>query len=178
MKSWSFSVFAVLVLWCLALGFARGEAISPPSTGLPPPLQSVCTSVSPAIAKQWMGNYRAEEHSKDKQGAPQTVTYQVGVSRDEQGVIRATVTTSGSTDSQRLFTCGEVRKTQLILRLIQLEGGGNLPEGRQFYQPALTLETDGPHAWMMGFPGVPYQLLKKPALPAKKLSSSSSEARQ
>jgi hypothetical protein len=77
-----------------------------------------------------------------------------------------------------MFTCGEVRKTQLILRLIQLEGTGKLPEGRHFYQPALTLETDGPKAWMMGFPGVPSQLLKKPALPAKKLSSSSSQAPQ
>ncbi len=46
-----------------------------------------------------------------------------------------------------------------------------LPKGRELYQPALTIETDGPHAWMMGFPGVPSQLLNKPALRATKIAS-------
>lgn len=164
-------LISMILVRFFAFGVAAAKDVSPQAPSVPPQLQSSCPSVSPEQAKSWIGTYQAEEHSQEKGSAARGAKYQAEVSQDAEGVVRATVSTSGSITSPRLFTCGEVRKTQLILRLIGLEGGGMLPKGRELYQPALTIETDGPHAWMMGFPGVPSQLLNKPALRATKIAS-------
>jgi len=162
--------FATLFLaYSSSLAPANSAENGTKTPDIPQGVRALCTSVSPILAKQWTGKYQSEEHGKDKSGALQTVKYQALVYSDAQGVLRARVSSEGSSTRPTMLTCGEAKKNQLVLHLLQYEGSAEPPKGNELYQPVLTLEPDPPHSWMMGFPGTASSLLNKPYLRATRL---------
>ncbi len=145
----------------LVSAFAAGPAYSEDT-------DPYCPITPSALAARWTGTYRAEENIKAKGFAPQTMQYQAQVIRDDNGVLRATISIDGHLTMRRMKACGEAQKHQLILRLLEYSEEDH-PKVGQINHPVLTLEQDGPQRWMMGFPEVGSYLRNKPFIPATRL---------